>query len=144
MWKTTSMVGPRGALSVGPSASTIKVEEWQAPWGALSAGPAASTTEVEEGVDGGPHGGRCRWVWQHPPPRLKMTSRAGPLGGAAGASTTDVEDDVDGGPLRGHYWRVRQRPPSRLKKTSEVEDDRVLIPPCVQTLIGSCKVKHGK
>jgi hypothetical protein len=28
--------------------------------------------------------------------------------------------------------------------TTDVEDDKVLIPPCVQILIGSCKVKHGK
>jgi hypothetical protein len=28
--------------------------------------------------------------------------------------------------------------------TIDVEDDKVSIPPCVQILIGSCKVNHGK
>jgi hypothetical protein len=54
------------------------------------------------------------------------------------ASATEVEDDVDGGSPRGAL------PPGPAASTTEVEDDRVSIPPCVQTLIGSCKVKHGK
>jgi hypothetical protein len=43
---------------------------WQAPWGALLTRLAVSPTKVEEDVDGGPLGGRCWWVRQHPPPRL--------------------------------------------------------------------------
>jgi hypothetical protein len=88
----------------------------------LPAGPAASTTEVEKEVDGGPHGGRCRWVWQCPP-RLKKTSMAGPLGAVPvgpAASTTEVEEDVDDGPPGGCYRFVLQRAPLRLKKTSMV------------------------
>jgi hypothetical protein len=33
------------------------------PWGTLPAGPVVATTEAEEDIDGGPHGGRYRWVW---------------------------------------------------------------------------------
>jgi hypothetical protein len=47
-------------------------------------GPVVSTTEVEDDVDGGPPREHCRWVRQHPPPRLKMTLMAGSLGGAIG------------------------------------------------------------
>jgi hypothetical protein len=35
-------------------------------------------------------------------------------------------------------------PAGPAMSTTEVEGDGVLIPPCVQTLIGSYKVKHGK
>jgi hypothetical protein len=56
------------------------------PLGALLAGPAASATDVEDDIDGGPPGRCCRWVWQLPPPRLKMTSMVGPLEGAVGGS----------------------------------------------------------
>jgi hypothetical protein len=114
------------------------------PLGALSIGPAASTTNVEEDVDGGPPGGRYRWVRHRPPLRLKKMSMVTPLGAlpaglavattevkenidcrplgalSAGpvASTTDVEEDVDGGPPRRCCRWVWQRPPLRLKKTS--------------------------
>jgi hypothetical protein len=74
------------------------------PLGPLPVSPAASTTEVEDDIVGGPPEGRCRWVSQHPPPRLKMTSLAGPLGALTAGpavSTTEVEDDVDGEPPRG-------------------------------------------
>jgi hypothetical protein len=54
--------------------------------GALPAGPTASTTEVEDDINGGPPGGRCHWVWQHPPPSLKMMSMVAPLGGTTGGS----------------------------------------------------------
>jgi hypothetical protein len=66
--------------------------------------PVASTTKVEEDVDGRPPRGRYRWVRQHPPPMLKMTSMAGPWGvlSTAAASTTEVEEDIDGGPPGGH------------------------------------------
>jgi hypothetical protein len=76
-----------------------------------------------------PWGGRYRRVQQQPPPRLKKTSMASPLGvlpvgpvastieveedvdgepsgGAIGGSvvtTTEVEENVDGGASRGHY-----------------------------------------
>jgi hypothetical protein len=64
-------------------------------------GPAAATIEDVEDVDGGASGGCCRWVWQRPPPKLKNTSMAGPLGvlsvGPAAATTEDVED-VNGEP----------------------------------------------
>jgi hypothetical protein len=51
-----SMVGPLGALPVGPAASTTEVEDDfdDGPPGVLSAGPAVSTTEFEDDVDGGP------------------------------------------------------------------------------------------
>jgi hypothetical protein len=93
------------------------------PGVALPTGPTTSTTEVEDDVDGKPPGGRCRWVWQEPPPRSKTTSMAGPLRAlSAGpvASTTEVEEDVDCGPPGGRCRRVWQRPPPRLKTTSMV------------------------
>jgi hypothetical protein len=69
---------------VGPTVSTTEVEDNidSGTLGALPAGPAASTTKAEEDIDGGPPVGRCQRVRQHPPSSLKMTSMAGPLGGA--------------------------------------------------------------
>jgi hypothetical protein len=83
-----SMEGPLGALQAGLTASTTKVEEDidGGPLEALSVGPVASTTEVEDNVDDSPPGVRCGWVRQRPPPRLKKTSMAGPLGSATGGS----------------------------------------------------------
>jgi hypothetical protein len=48
------------------------------PLGVLPTGSAASTTEFEDDVDGGPPGRLCWWVWQRPPPSLKMTVMAAP------------------------------------------------------------------
>jgi hypothetical protein len=95
----------------------LKTTSMAGPLGALSAGPTASTTDVEDDVDGGPLGGRCRWVRQRPPLWLKKASMVGPL---------------------------RALPVGLMACTTEVEDDMVSIPPCVQILIGSCKVKHEK
>jgi hypothetical protein len=53
------------------------------PWG-TAVGPTASTIEVGDDVDGGPPGGCCRRIRQCPPPRLKMSSMAGPIGGVVG------------------------------------------------------------
>jgi hypothetical protein len=51
-----------------------------------------------------PLGGRCRQVWQWPPPKLLKRLMTGPLGvlpeGLAGA-TTKVVEDVDSRPLGG-------------------------------------------
>jgi hypothetical protein len=84
--------------------------------------PAEATIEVKEDVDGGPHGGFCRWVRQRPPPRLKKMLMAGRRGGALSAgpaaATAEVEDDVDGEPPGGRCRRVRQQPPPRLNRTS--------------------------
>jgi hypothetical protein len=66
---------------------------------------------------------------------LKMSMAplpAGPTG-----STIKVEEDINGAP-----WVAL--PVGLAASTTEVEDDRVSIPPCVQILIGSRKVKHGK
>jgi hypothetical protein len=71
----------------------------EGPLGALSTGLTVSTTEVEDIVNGGPPGRRCRWVWQRPPPSLKTSSMAVPLG---------------------LYRWVQQRPPPSLKMTSMV------------------------
>jgi hypothetical protein len=71
------------------------------PLGVLPVDSTVVTTEVEEDVDSGPPGGRCRWVHQQPPLRLKRTSMVDPLGALSvgpTAATTEVEDDVDGGP----------------------------------------------
>jgi hypothetical protein len=77
------MVGPRGALSVGPAVSTTEVEDDVdgGPPRALPVGLAASTTEVEDDVDGGPPRGatgRSNSVWHRV---LKTTLMAGPPGG---------------------------------------------------------------
>jgi hypothetical protein len=72
-------------------------------------GLTVSTTKVEDVIDGGPLAGCCRWVRQHPPPSLKTTSMAGPLGAllvGSIVSTTEVEDDINGGPPGGHCQRV--------------------------------------
>jgi hypothetical protein len=83
--------------------STIEVEE-DIDGGALPVGLATSTIEVEEDVDGGSPRGRCRQVWQRPPLMMKMISMAGPL---------------------------RALPADPTISTTEVEDDKVSIPPCV-------------
>jgi hypothetical protein len=62
----TSMVGPLG--------------------GAVPVRPIASTTEFEDNVDGKPPRGRCRQVWQRPPPRFEDYIDGGPPGGVAGGS----------------------------------------------------------
>jgi hypothetical protein len=82
-----------------------------------------ATTEVKEDVDGGPPGGRCRQVQQRPPPRLKKTSIAGPLGALSAGlaiATTEDKEDIDGRPPGGRCQWVWQRPLLRLKKTSMV------------------------
>jgi hypothetical protein len=65
-------------------------------------GPVVSTAEVEDNINGGPPRRHCQHVRQRSPPSLKMTSMAGPLGGALpvgpATSTTEVEDDVNGRP----------------------------------------------
>jgi hypothetical protein len=53
--------------------------------------------QLLQDIDGAPLGGRCPWVQQRPPPRLEMTSMAGPFG---------------------HYWWFRRRPPPILKTMS--------------------------
>jgi hypothetical protein len=57
--KTTSMVGPLGALLVGLAASTTEVgyDVDGGPLGALPVGPIASTTKVEDDINVGPLGG---------------------------------------------------------------------------------------
>jgi hypothetical protein len=69
------------------------------PLGVLPAGLIVFAIEVEDGVDGGPPGGRCQWVRQRPPPRLKTMSMTGPWG---------------------RCQQVQQRPPLSLKTTSMV------------------------
>jgi hypothetical protein len=54
------------------------------------------------------------------------------------AFTIEVEEDVAGGPPGGALST------GPATSTTDVEDDKVSIPPCVQILIGSCKVKHRK
>jgi hypothetical protein len=56
------------------------------PLGALPVGPIVTTTEVEEDIDGGPPRAHCRRVWQQSPPRLKKMMMVGPLGSATGGS----------------------------------------------------------
>jgi hypothetical protein len=48
-----------GVVAVDPGASTINAEKHppRVPWEALSLGPTASTTKVEDDIDGGPPGG---------------------------------------------------------------------------------------
>jgi hypothetical protein len=80
------------------------------PLGALLACLTAANIEVEEDVNGGAPWGRCRWVQQWPPLRMKKTPIAGPLGAVlvgSTAATTEDEEDVDGGALGGRCWWVR-------------------------------------
>jgi hypothetical protein len=71
---------------MAPPWGVLSTVDGGTPRGALPVGPAVATTEVEEDVDGGPLGGRCRWVRQRPPSSLKRTPMAGPMGGAANGS----------------------------------------------------------
>jgi hypothetical protein len=61
----TSMVGPLGALPVGPP---------------------ASTTEFEDDVDGGTPGRCCRCIQQRPPSSFEDDVDGEPHGGAVGGS----------------------------------------------------------
>jgi hypothetical protein len=102
--KTTSMAGPWGVLPVGPSVSTTEFldDVDGGPPGGAVGGSGSIHHRVRDDVDGGPPGGRCLWVQQRPPPSLKMTSMAAPLGvmpvGLAG-STTKFETTSMEGPL---------------------------------------------
>jgi hypothetical protein len=57
-----------------------------------------ATTEVEGDIDGGVPRVCYQELQQRPPPKLKETSIAGPLGvpGAPAVASTEVEGDVDG------------------------------------------------
>jgi hypothetical protein len=71
------------------------------PLGALPVGPAASTTEVSDDVDGWPLEGATGGSDSIHHRVLKITSMAGPLGAlpaGPAVSTTKVDDNVDGGP----------------------------------------------
>jgi hypothetical protein len=70
------------------------------PCGALPVGPTASTTEFEDDVDGGPPGGRYQQIRQRPPQSFEDDVDGGPLGALSvgpAASTTEVQGDIDGG-----------------------------------------------
>jgi hypothetical protein len=108
-----SMVGPLGALLVGPAESTIQVEEdidGDPPRGRCWWVRQQPPPSFEDDVDGGPPGGHYQRVRQRPPPRFKTTSMVGPLGvmprGLA-ASATEFEDDVDDGLPRGRCRWIR-------------------------------------
>jgi hypothetical protein len=87
------MVGSLGALLVGPTAATTKVEEdvdGRPPWGVLPAGPVTSTTKVEEDVYGGP------------------------LDGDPRAPTINVKN-INGAPWEVPELGIRERQPSMLR-----------------------------
>jgi hypothetical protein len=98
------MAGPLGGAADGSGSirhRVLKTTLMVGPLGALPVGPAASTTEVSDDVDGWPLEGATGGSDSIHHRVLKITSMAGPLGAlpaGPAVSTTKVDDNVDGGP----------------------------------------------